>query len=52
MCIRDSSRGEGTAPAGAVELNSAAQQPDEAKRLAQEKARRDYFEEFFKNKQE
>ena len=29
-----------------------AQQPDEAKRLAQEKARRDYFEEFFKNKQE
>ena len=27
-------------------------QPDEAKRLAQEKARRDYFEEFFKNKQD
>ena len=32
--------------------NLHAQQPDEAKRLAQEKARRDYFEEFFKNKQE
>ena len=29
-----------------------AAQPDEAKRLAQEKARRDYFEEFFKNKQD
>ena len=27
-------------------------QPAEAKRLAQEKARRDYFEEFFKNKQD
>ena len=27
-------------------------QPDEAKRLAQEKARRDYFEEFFKNNQD